>query len=176
MEHEEATALIRGAVATAGGTWADLGAGDGTFTRALASLLGPAGLVYAVDRDAGALRQISRGSRHGEGASIQTVVADFTEPMDLPLLDGMLLANSLHFVPYVDQGRVLARIATLLGEHGSLVVVEYERRAANRWVPYPVSFAALGALTRDVGLGEPALLASRPSRFTGSIYSAFVRR
>ena len=176
MEHEEAAALIRGAVDNVGGRWADLGAGDGTFTRALASLIGPTGVVYAVDRDAGALRQVSRGSRDGASATIETVVADFTEPLGLPSLDGVLLANSLHFVPYTEQGRVLARIASLVVARGSLVVVEYERRAANRWVPYPISFAALGALTREVGLGDLTLLATRPSRFTGSIYSAFVRR
>jgi hypothetical protein len=40
MTTADAMALVRPAVATAGGTWADLGAGGGTFTRALAALLG----------------------------------------------------------------------------------------------------------------------------------------
>jgi len=176
VEHGEAAALIRDAVTDVGGTWADLGAGAGTFTRALASLVGPSGTVYAVDRDAGELRQLAREAARAPGAApIRTVVADFTERLDLPRLDGALLANSLHFVPYEAQGRVLTQVAALLGERGSLVVVEYERRAASRWVPYPISFASLGALVREAGLGEPVRLATRPSRYSGSIYSAVVR-
>ena len=33
------------------GIWADLGAGDGTFTTALADLLDSTSRIYAVDRD-----------------------------------------------------------------------------------------------------------------------------
>ena len=51
MRAHDAAALIRSAVTEPGGKWADLGAGTGTFSRALATLLGPAGTVYAVDHD-----------------------------------------------------------------------------------------------------------------------------
>ena len=37
-------ALIRGGVPRAGGVWADLGAGTGNFTWALAELIGPQGM------------------------------------------------------------------------------------------------------------------------------------
>ena len=40
--------------------WADFGAGDGTFSRALVERLGAGSLVYAVDRDAPALSSIGR--------------------------------------------------------------------------------------------------------------------
>jgi precorrin-6B methylase 2 len=61
----EAVELIAAAIPGRGGTWADLGAGDGTFTRALARLLGPNSRIYAVDRDLDSvesLRQPSGGS------------------------------------------------------------------------------------------------------------------
>jgi ubiquinone/menaquinone biosynthesis C-methylase UbiE len=45
-------ALIRGGVAEPGGIWADLGAGTGNFTWALAELLGLSATVHAIDRDA----------------------------------------------------------------------------------------------------------------------------
>ena len=51
MNVRDAVQLIAPAV-PAGGRWADLGAGRGTFTAALARLLGPGGTVYAIERDA----------------------------------------------------------------------------------------------------------------------------
>ena len=180
MTQDEAVALISAAVrpaTTSGETWADLGAGTGTFTRALSSLLGPRGVVYAVDRDRGALRDLedSADGARGGMAEIRTRVGDFTTPAELPELDGVVIANALHYVPYEHQASVLAGIASRLKAGGPLVVVEYDRRAANRWVPYPITFDAFRTLARDAGLTEPLLLATRPSRYTGSIYSTLVR-
>ena len=56
MDHADHVALLRPAVWPGGGTWADIGAGEGAFTLALADLLGPGGRIVAVDRDARALR------------------------------------------------------------------------------------------------------------------------
>ncbi|MEP6733227.1 MAG: hypothetical protein ABJE10_21470, partial [bacterium] len=48
----EAATFIAPAIPKASTTWADVGAGDGTFTSALLSLLGASARVYAVERDA----------------------------------------------------------------------------------------------------------------------------
>lgn len=183
MNQNEAIALIRGAITRTGGTWADLGAGAGTFTRALASLLGPGGTVYAVDRDARALRELERSARRApsgsppsSAAAIRTLVGDFTAPLTLPPLDGALLANALHFVPYDRQAEVLGRVARLVTNGGRVVVVEYDRRGPNPWVPYPIELRAFPAVARDAGLGEPSLVATMPSRFSGSIYSVVASR
>ena len=177
MEQREAIALIGAAVGETGGVWADLGAGSGVFTRALATLIGPAGTVYAVDRNPGALRELTRtDDRAAGGAAIRTVVADFAEPLELPPLDGVLVANALHYVPYADQPAVLRRVASMLTDGAPIVVVEYDRRHANQWVPYPTTPAALAAAARDAGLDVPTVLATRPSQYGGAIYSAIVRR
>lgn len=182
MDQHEATALIRAGVTERGGVWADLGAGSGVFTRALAALLGPAGTVYAVDRDAAALRELaSMAAGSTDSATIRTVVGDFAEPLELPPLDGVLVANALHYVPYAEQPAVLRRVASLLTSGAPaggapLVVVEYDRQHRNPWVPYPITPAALAAAARDAGLAVPTVLATRPSRFGGTIYSAVVRR
>ena len=176
MEQSDAVRLIGAAVPAGAATWADLGAGSGTFTLALASLLGPGGIVYAVDRDTDALRKVvGPGIERSDRAQIQPVVADFREPLQLPTLDGVLIANALHYVPYADQARVLRQIAALVTPAGPLVLVEYERRNANPWVPYPIPIATLAEVARDAGLGAPTPLASRPSRYSGAIYSAVVR-
>jgi ubiquinone/menaquinone biosynthesis C-methylase UbiE len=178
VKDRDAIALIRAAVTKPGGVWADLGAGSGVFTRALATLLGPDGTVYAVDSDPGSLHEVDRSTGTGAalGAVVRTIIGDFTGPLELPPLDGALIANALHYVPYADQPAVMRRIASLLTEAAPLVVVEYDRTHVNRWVPYPITPAALTALARDAGLGTPAILATQPSRYSGTIYSAIVRR
>ena len=71
MEQHEAIALIGDGVTSDGGVWADLGAGTGVFTRAIASLLGSYGTVYAIDRDAGSLSELSKSESRGVGAKIK---------------------------------------------------------------------------------------------------------
>ena len=174
MTQDEAVALIGGAVARKGGTWADLGAGSGTFTRALASLLGERGVVHAVDRDASALRELESLAQRPRprAARIRTLMGDLTTDLGLRDLDGVVMANALHFVSYARQAAALANVRHMVKRGGTIVVVEYDRRAANRWVPYPVSLALLGRIAREAGLSEPVLLATRPSRYSGTIYAA----
>ena len=84
-----------------GGRWADIGCGDGVFTQLLLEWLTPGSTVIAVDRDQGALRRLEREVSKGEHNTVQTLQADFTHRLPLPgakPLDGILLANSLHFV------------------------------------------------------------------------------
>lgn len=78
MQSREAVELIEGGV-VGGGTWADLGAGSGTFTRALAELVGAAGTVYAVDRDARAMAWLTEGAERAGGARLLPMVADFRQ-------------------------------------------------------------------------------------------------
>ena len=61
VDHADHVGLLRAAVEP-GGTWADIGAGEGAFTLALADLLGPGGRIVAVDRDGRALAR-ERGCR-----------------------------------------------------------------------------------------------------------------
>ncbi len=187
MDANDAAALIAGAVPAPGGprtsgtAWADLGAGRGTFTEALARLLGAGARVYAVDREPSAIAALGRlAGRAGPAATVVPRRADFADPagwdaLDLPPLDGVLLANALHFVPAADQATVLARIAARIRPGGRLVVAEYEGRGPNRWVPHPVPPARLRAIL-PAGLGPPRQVGSRPSAYGGSIYAAVAER
>lgn len=178
MKARDAVDLIVEAIPRHGGTWADLGAGDGTFTRALAELVGPKSRIYAVDRDSGAVAALERWARE-KAANVTPVMADFTLPFELPdlgdnKLDGMLFANALHFVR--DAGAVLARLAAWLKPDGRLVLVEYDHRAASRWVPYPIPATRLPALATSAGLSTPVITATRPSAFGGDLYVAVAGR
>jgi ubiquinone/menaquinone biosynthesis C-methylase UbiE len=168
MDHADHVRLLRDGV-TGGGTWADLGAGTGAFTLALAELVGPGGEVIAVDRDRGALRGLERALRPG-GATVRTLGADFTKPIDLASLDGVVMANSLHFVH--DKTAVLALVHRMLKPSGRLLVVEYDANKGNLWVPHPLSFETWRALADANGFSDTRKLASVPSRFLGRIYAA----
>ena len=178
MNVNEAALLIGTAIpANAGGTWADFGAGDGTFTLALARLLGAQARVFAVDRDQRALGELERRAvEDGTRGRITTMTADFTVPFEPPgagtlRLDGMLFANSLHFVRNADV--VLHRLVQWLRSGARVVFVEYDRRPPSRWVPHPVDAERLRALCAEAGLTPPIVAATRPSDYGGVLYVAF---
>jgi hypothetical protein len=56
------------------------------------------------------------------------------------------------------------------------VIVEYDRRAANRWVPYPIAMTRLPDLAARAGLSAPMVTATRPSAFGGILYVAAADR
>jgi len=154
--------------------WADLGAGTGTFTIALAHLVGSKGRVYAVEREASAvetLRAIAR-ERGPADARILVSQADFTKLPELPPLDGALLANELHFVQSGEQAAVLHRVGERLIAAGALVIVEYDSRPPSPWVPFPVSLTRLAELARLAQLGRPEVIGRQRSMFGGSMYAA----
>ncbi len=171
MNHDDHVALIRGGVPGRGGVWADLGSGGGAFTLALADLLGPDGQIYSVDQDGRTLRGEERELRaRFPETAVRYLAADFTRPLDLPPLDGVLMANSLHFVRRKDD--VLGQVRGYLRPGGRLILVEYNTDRGNPWVPHPLSFPTWEALAHRAGFAETRLLATRPSRFLGEIYAA----
>jgi ubiquinone/menaquinone biosynthesis C-methylase UbiE len=168
VDHADHTRLLRDGVPR-GGTWADLGSGTGAFTLALAELVGPQGEVIAVDRDRGALRELERSVRPG-GAAVRMLAADFTRPLDLASLDGIVMANSLHCVR--DKTPVLALVRGRLKPSGRLLLVEYDTDIGNQWVPHPLSFKTWRALADRSGFSGTRKLASVGSRFLDRIFSA----
>ncbi len=174
MDHSDHVRLIRGGVEGGGATWADLGAGEGAFTLALADVLGQGGAVWAVDRDRRALRENARrvAARFPQ-VRLETVEADFTRGLGgLPMVDGVVMANALHFVRDGGKGAVLRRIRERLVDGGRFVLVEYNVDRGNTWVPHPLSYPTWERVAREAGFAETRLLATTPSRFLGEIYAA----
>src|SRR4051794_2008208 len=95
MNHDDHLRLIRDGVPNAPGqVWADLGSGWGAFTLALRDAAGPDVEIWSVDRDVSALRsQRAEFDRHFPGTLLHQVTADFTRPLELPPLDGIVAAN-----------------------------------------------------------------------------------
>ena len=176
MDHGDHVALLRPAIAP-GGTWADVGAGEGAFTLALADLLGAGGRIVSVDRDQRALRENERIVRARFPATELGIrIADLMGPLDLPELDGLVAANSLHYVPRDRQVAVIRALAAHLRPGGRFVVVEYDADRGNPYVPHPFSYPSWERLAGAAGLVDTRRLGRVPSRFLGAIYSAESRR
>lgn len=157
--------------------WADLGAGDGAFTLALVERLGTGSHVLAVDRDGRALARLRRARRRpARGASVDTLTADLTGDLRLDGLDGVLMANALHYVPRRRQARLLARLAAALAPGGRIVLVEYDLERGNPWVPHPLPAGEFPALALEAGLERAAIVADAPSRYWGRAYCAVAFR
>jgi len=166
----KARILLRPGVESAGGTWADLGCGDGIFTAALHTLLRPGSDIYAVDNSERALKALVRNFAVSyPEASLHPILADFARPLPLPPLDGLIMANSLHFVRR--KKAALARLVNLLKPGGRLLVVEYNTSRGNLAVPHPLDEAGFLALAGDVGLRQVCISAKIPSTFLGEMYA-----
>jgi SAM-dependent methyltransferase len=172
MDHQDHVYLLRGGVSSPGGVWADLGSGTGAFTLALAELIGPTGQIYSVDKDGDALEEQERAVQARFQVTAYYVKADFTRPLSLPALDGVVMANALHFLPHAAKGAVIQAVKSCLRPGGRLILVEYNVDQGNRWVPYPLSYGSWEAMARRNGFVHTQLLATRPSRFLREIYSA----
>lgn len=172
MNHNDHVNLLRPANLPSGGTWADFGAGSGAFTLALRELIGPEAEIYAVDKDRSRLAELEREYRvrFGDFAHLHLLPADFSRAVTLPPLDGIVMANSLHF--FRDKETILRHVHSFLKPGGALLLVEYNVDAGNPWVPHPLSFETWLKLAPRAGFGEPRLLATRPSSFLRGFYSA----
>jgi len=172
MNHSDHVTLLRPANLHPGGTWADLGAGSGAFTLALRELVGAQASIYAVDRERPRLGELERAwrKRFGDTTGLNLLEADFTRSLHLPALDGVLMANSLHF--FRDKQSVLKYVGSFLKPEGMLLLVEYNVDAGNVWVPYPLSFKTYETLAPQAGFSAPRLLGTHPSTFLRGFYSA----
>jgi SAM-dependent methyltransferase len=176
MKHADHVNLIRNGIPPAKAdspsqTWADLGSGQGAFTLALAELLPPGGVIYSVDRDSAALReQESAFGVQFPRTKVHFLVADFTHPLNLPPLDGVIMANSLHFQRNHEQ--IIRTVKSYLKPSGRLILVEYDADRGNFWVPHPLSFPTWKKSATRCGFSHTQLLATYPSRFLGQIYAA----
>lgn len=167
---EKARTLLHPGVPGPGGVWADIGCGDGIFTTALYSLIQPGGEIYAVDKSRRVLEALARDFGNSfPDAVLHPVLADFTRPLALPPLDGLVMANSLHFVR--EKTPVLTRLTGSLKPGGRLIVVEYNTSQGNFAVPHPLDESGFLTLAREIGLHRAWIQARIPSTFLGEMYA-----
>lgn len=175
MELSEATILIENDYLAPSGAaeWADLGCGSGLFTYALAQLLHAGSVVHAVDKDTVRLQSLPNPQR----IDIRPLQLDFVAtPLPWHDLDGILMANSLHFVS--DKKLLIRQLSHHLKSAGNFLIVEYDTdKPVPQWVPYPVSFRSLWALFSNAGFSSVEKLGERASAYRrANMYAAWVGR
>jgi 2-polyprenyl-3-methyl-5-hydroxy-6-metoxy-1,4-benzoquinol methylase len=149
-------------------TWVDLGAGTGLFTQALATCLKAGSTIYAIDKDITALAKLETKS---PSVTIKKINHDFVATkFDIELLDGILMANALHFVS--DKHVFVNQMKKKLKPSGRIIIVEYEMIYGNAWVPYPINLNTLQKLGNEIGF-TLTKLDEEPSVFNNAVmYSA----
>ena len=153
--------------------WADLGSGSGMFTLALAGLLPPESIIHAVDTSMASLNKIPG---QYNSVKIEKNQIDFvTNPLPFHNLDGILMANSLHYVK--DKKSFLTSLTTHLKNDGCFLIVEYDTDIpVSTWVPYPVSFSLLKGLFVNAGYNTIHKINERASVYGKLMYSAIIKK
>ena len=149
--------------------WADLGAGSGLFTKALAGLLYEGSEIYAVDK-----KPTSVFSDFPQDVNLKQLTLDFVRN-ELPFsgLDGILMANSFHYVK--EKVAFIEKLKQALKKAGMLIIVEYDTSIpVGNWVPYPVDFSNLKTLFMKVGFGIVEKLSEYPSAYGRKMNSAII--
>ena len=168
MTLSEATQLISSASISPDSpqTWADLGCGSGLFSQALARLLPADSTIHCCDRQKQSISNRDRPEvqLHFQLLNFETEVFTDVE------LDGIIMANSLHYVR--DQVALLEKWKALLKPGGKFIIVEYDTDQYNPWVPYPVSREKLSVLAKAIGFECVRKLGERMSAYGSQIMYA----
>ncbi|OGR10548.1 MAG: hypothetical protein A3K53_03065, partial [Deltaproteobacteria bacterium RIFOXYB2_FULL_66_7] len=110
-------------------TFLDLGCGQGNYSLAAADLIGPRGLVYAVDLwEEGIAALKARAAREGR-TNLEPLAAGADQvPLASGSVDVVLMATVLHDL--VEAGTVtgaLAEVARVIKAKGQLAIVEFHK-------------------------------------------------
>jgi ubiquinone/menaquinone biosynthesis C-methylase UbiE len=163
MKPADAIALIRSAITEVSPqSWADLGSGDGTFTHALQTILPHGSHIIPIDKRAQRLPNF--------------ILADFEQDnLALTDLDGILLANSLHYIK--DKPKLIRKLETYFTKDPTFLIVEYDTDQTNTWVPYPIPFNELEKLFRGLGYQTIQKLAQHRSVYNKAyLYTALIKK
>ncbi|MGN7787075.1 class I SAM-dependent methyltransferase [Niabella sp. 22666] len=172
MTKSEAVALIGKGINSSDQPqhWADLGCGTGLFTEALADLLPAGSSITAIDVNRQHLPAIM-----GNAVSVQFKKADFVaDELHEGLLNGILMANALHFVK--DKIKLIQKLEQQFNSGAQFLVVEYDHSQANQWEPYPIPFTALKELFAGLGYNRIKKTGERQSVYGGNMYAAHISK
>lgn len=102
---------------------ADLGSGSGLFTRPLAKVVGPSGVVFAIDIDPELLKHVDRTTQEQGLKNIRTILASesdakLPEPVDL-----IAIIDTLHHIS--NRETYLASLKKYLKPRGRIAIIDF---------------------------------------------------
>ena len=114
---------------------ADIGAGSGLFTRAMAKEVAP-GVVYAVDINPNLLTHIEKTARQAGLGNIETVLATEDDPRLPDGLDVVFICDTLHYIDEPEQ--YLRELHPHVRPGGRVAIIDFFRN----WPPMSNQFSA----------------------------------
>jgi ubiquinone/menaquinone biosynthesis C-methylase UbiE len=109
---------------------ADIGAGSGLFSRPMAKVVSPAGIVYAVDIQQDLLNYINQRDQQEGISNVKTVLGEFDDPK-LPTrnVDVALINDVLHHIEH--RAAYLKALGTYLNPSGRIAIIEMNKDDPN---------------------------------------------
>lgn len=108
----------------------DMGCGTGTYSIAMAKIIGDGGRVHAVDLWAEGIERLKERAERQGLKNVRSMVADVSRalPLSGESMDLILMATALHDLKEAGvQDGALAEARRLLKRHGTFAVVEFKK-------------------------------------------------
>ncbi len=145
---------------TPGSTFLDLGCGEGRYTFPVAEVIGPDGLIYAVDLWEEGIAAIQQRSAAEGRRNLKALLADVGQiPLETASVDTCLMATVLHdLVEARTAAGALTETARVLKPGGRLAIVEFDKVAGPPGPPVQIRLAPaeVAQLVRPYGFKETA--------------------
>jgi len=124
QREEDCRTMLKALAVKPGQTVCDMGCGNGFYTLQLARLVGPKGLVYAVDIQPEMLQMLARNAAEAGLTNIRPVLGTPIDPrLPKASIDMMLCVDVYHEFSHPEA--MLATIRESLTPEGQLVLVEF---------------------------------------------------
>jgi predicted methyltransferase len=160
---------------------ADLGAGDGTFTVALARLVGSSGHVYATELDNERLAEIRQAAADAALSNV-TVIGGAVSRTNLPAACCDVLFSRVVYHHLTEAAAINSDIFRALRPGGRLVVIDFEPGGIMNWIGRPETAERHGGhgtpketVVKEVTAAGFQLMRG-PESWRGRTYAALFRR
>jgi ubiquinone/menaquinone biosynthesis C-methylase UbiE len=134
LESIQVERVVQALVLAPGSMVADIGAGSGLFTRAMAKEVAP-GVVYAVDINPNLLAHIEKSAQEAGVANIETILASEDDPHLPEALDVVFICDTLHYIHEPEQ--YLSELHAHVRPGGRVAIIDFFRN----WPPMSNQFS-----------------------------------
>jgi len=135
-----------------GGTFVDIGCGDGFFALPAAGMVGPTGVVYGIDIDDGRLNRLSAQAREQGLTNLRLIKGEAEETVPCQgCADIVFFGICLH--DFADPATVLQNARLMLKPGGVLVDLDWKKEEMPIGPPLRIRFSEEDAAALITGAG-----------------------